>query len=66
MKTKLPGRVLRHQHEGQRGDQPEYQEGNPYEARYVPMGSGNDVELLSLRPGHSELSMPKFLAQFQV
>ena len=52
MKTKLPGGVLCHQHEGQRSDNPEYQEGNPYKVSDVPLGAGDDVELLSLRLGH--------------
>ena len=66
MKTKLPGGVLCHEHEGLRGDQAKDQKGHPNEARDVPLGSGNDVELLSLRPGHAEPSIPKFPAQFQV
>jgi hypothetical protein len=52
VKTKLPGRVLRHQHEGQRGDQPKYQKCDPYKASDVPLGAWDDVKLLSLRLGH--------------
>jgi hypothetical protein len=63
VKTKLPGGVLCHQHEGQRSDNPEYQEGNPYEASDVPLGAGDsraDIAELQRAKAAGEVTMTEF------